>query len=75
MKIDEKIFQKVFLVLERIEKGPPFEKEFNVHILNGKYSKYYSINITGDFRVIFDIDNQNNIIYLIDIGTHSQLYS
>lgn len=75
MKIDEKIFQKVFLVLERIEKWPPFEKEFNVHILNWKYSKYYSINITWDFRVIFDIDNQNNIIYLIDIWTHSQLYS
>ncbi|MDP2090335.1 MAG: type II toxin-antitoxin system mRNA interferase toxin, RelE/StbE family [Candidatus Gracilibacteria bacterium] len=74
LKIDDKIFQKFFPILERIEKGPPFEKKYNVHILNGKYNKYYSINLTGDFRIIFDIDNQNKIIHLLDIGSHSQLY-
>lgn len=74
IKLDEKIFEKLFKILERIEKWPPFEKKYNVHNLNWKYSKYYSINLTWDFRIIFDLDYNNRMILLIDIWTHSQLY-
>ena len=43
------------------------------HALQGRLKGYYSINISGDVRAIYEIiDDQ---IYLYDmIGTHSQLY-
>lgn len=43
------------------------------HALKGKYQGCRSINITGDWRVIYiEIDEKN--IMLIALGTHSQLY-
>lgn len=45
----------------------------NNHRLHGKWSKYRSINITGDIRIIYV--QEDNIVRFIDIGSHSELYS
>jgi len=45
----------------------------NNHKLFGKYSEYRSINITGDYRLIFKLIS-GDICYLVAIGTHSKLY-
>lgn len=50
----------------------PLDPLLHNHALKGKYSKYRSINITGDYRAIY-IQTDNNIIFDA-IGTHSQLY-
>lgn len=46
----------------------------NNHCLAGKYHEYRSINIIGDWRVLFRELNGGEIIYFDFIGTHSQLY-
>ncbi len=48
----------------------------NLHSLKGQYSGYSSINITGDWRAIFQIKEINNksAALFSAIGTHSQLY-
>jgi addiction module RelE/StbE family toxin len=47
----------------------------NNHALLGELKRYRSLNITGDWRAIFeDIDN-GEIVYFVAIGTHSQLYN
>lgn len=43
------------------------------HPLQGKLKGYYSINITGDIRAIYEIVDDEIYIYQM-IGTHSQLY-
>lgn len=43
------------------------------HKLHGDYSEYRSINITGDIRVVYQKISLNHI-FLIAIGSHSQLY-
>jgi addiction module RelE/StbE family toxin len=48
---------------------------FNNHPLIGKLKNYRSINITGDWRAIFEELDEGKIIYFVAIGTHSQLYS
>jgi len=45
----------------------------NNHKLHGKYKNYRSINITGDYRIIFE-ELENNCILLVNINTHSELY-
>jgi len=43
------------------------------HSLSGKFKNFYSINITGDWRALYQKDD-NKIIIFVLIGTHSQLY-
>ncbi len=42
------------------------------HGLVGNWKGYRSINITGDWRVIY-IEEKNRVIF-VALGTHSQLY-
>lgn len=47
----------------------------NNHALLGELKGYRSINITGDWRAIFEDINNGEVAYFVAIGTHSQLYS
>ncbi|MHB8903865.1 MAG: type II toxin-antitoxin system RelE/ParE family toxin [Patescibacteria group bacterium] len=47
----------------------------NNHPLIGKLKNYRSINISSDWRAIFQEIEDDSIIYFVAIGTHSQLYS
>ena len=50
-----------------------FHPLLNNHSLTGKYRGFRSINITGDWRLVYRrIDA--HIIYLRAVGTHHQLY-
>jgi addiction module RelE/StbE family toxin len=51
-----------------------FNPVLNNHSLSGKYNKYRSINITGDWRAIFKELQDGEIIYFVLINTHSNLY-
>lgn len=42
------------------------------HALVGKRINLRAFSITGDIRVVYFI--KNNEIYLLDIGTHAQVY-
>ena len=46
------------------------------HALHKQRSGYRSIDVTGDYRIIFRelSDGLYELVELIDIGTHSQLY-
>ncbi len=45
----------------------------NNHALHGKYLGCRSINISGDLRAIYRMQN-NNIAFFIDIDNHANLY-
>ncbi len=46
----------------------------NNHSLYGEWAGCRSINITGDFRAVYE-ELGNNHFEFIAIGTHSELYS
>ena len=50
-----------------------FDPTLNNHKLSGELSSCRSINITGDYRVVYEkIDA--DLVCLIAIGTHAELY-
>ncbi len=51
----------------------PFHPLLDNHALHGAYAGYRSINITGNFRAIYEPIRQD-IVLFIKIGTHSELY-
>lgn len=44
-----------------------------VHALNGKYQGYFSLDVTGDVRALFEKQGTTIVIFGF-IGTHSQFY-
>lgn len=51
----------------------PFHPLLNNHALHGEKEPYRSINITGDYRLIYEALD-HNIARLTDIDTHHNLY-
>jgi len=55
----------------------PFHPLLNNHTLTGKLLGYRSINITGDWRVIYSeqkASGTEKLVIFEVLGTHSQLY-
>lgn len=46
----------------------------NTHKLSGKLKNLWSFNVSGDIRVVFD-KAYDDVIILVVIGSHSELYS
>ena len=51
----------------------PQDSQLNLHRLKGKFSRYWSINITGDIRAFYEITDEQTYVFA-KIGSHSQLY-
>lgn len=74
---------------KRIPKGSQLEKRYKErltlfiknrkspilrdHKLTGKKKSFRSFSITGDFRVIYIQESEDTVVF-IDIGTHNQVY-
>ena len=48
-------------------------KEYNPHPLSGNYKGYFECHVLNDFLIIW-IDEKKNIIKLVRIGSHSELF-
>lgn len=51
----------------------PFHPLLDNHALHGAYQGYRSINITGDFRAIYE-EIDPDIVHFVTLGTHPELY-
>ena len=49
------------------------DPQFKTHALSGTKKGFYSFSVTGDIRIIFYY-NRNEDAILVDIGTHNQVY-
>ena len=45
----------------------------HTHSLSGKYKDLWSFNVSADVRVIFD-DSYADVVILVAVGSHSELY-
>ena len=51
----------------------PNDESLRLHKLSGKMSRFYSIDITGDLRALYEKVGDEVYLYQM-VGTHSQLY-
>ncbi len=63
-----KIDQRLFLFID-----DPFNPILNNHPLIGKYKGYRSINITADYRAVYESINDDMSLF-ITLDKHSNLY-
>jgi addiction module RelE/StbE family toxin len=67
-KIQEKFFARLTLF-----KREPFHALLNNHSVDAAYPNWRSINVTGDYRALFEIVDDDTVVFM-DIGIHSELY-
>jgi len=74
-RLDQIVKEKVKERLYIFEKDPNHSSLYN-HGLKGRRSWCRSINVTGDIRIIFRelSDGAYELVELVNVGTHSQLY-
>jgi mRNA-degrading endonuclease RelE of RelBE toxin-antitoxin system len=65
--IQDKFYERLRLFYE-----DPFLASLNNHSVDRVYPGCRSINVTGDYRVIFSDDGKT--VLFINIGTHAELY-
>lgn len=67
-----KSFKEKIIIFSKNPDNPYLDN----HQLHGKYQGYRSIDITADWRAVYEEINEEDevIAYFIAIGTHEQLY-
>lgn len=71
-KLDDKI-KKQLAVKLKLFSLDPYNPALRNHPLTGDFKGYRSINITGDYRAIYE-QEENDLNQFYEIGTHSELY-
>lgn len=74
-KVDVRIRNRLKQRLLKFSKDPIYSQLRN-HPLRGKYLGKRSIDITSNWRAIYEekLEGEEVIAYFIALGTHSQLY-
>ena len=60
-------------VLELLKEEKPIPAKFLPHMLHGDYKGCMECHIQGDFLLIW-FDEENDIIELVRLGSHSELF-
>jgi len=71
-KLSPKVKQKMIERIELFTKDP-LDNRLHNHALHTPYKGSYSIDITGDYRAIYELVDDNTALFT-HVGTHSQLY-
>lgn len=68
-----KKLHKLYEVVEMLRQGLSIPKEYKPHILIGDYAGHMECHIEGDFLLVW-IDETSNIVKLIRLGSHSEIF-
>ena len=65
--------RKLYEVVGILERGESLPKHYKAHMLIGEYSGHLECHIENDTLLIW-LDKTANIIKLVRLGTHSELF-
>jgi mRNA interferase YafQ len=72
LKFSDQHYTKYILYLVMLLEEKMLPTEAKDHELKGNWQGYKEFHISGDLLLIYKIENE--ILYLVRIGTHSQLF-
>jgi addiction module RelE/StbE family toxin len=67
-KVKQKMIERINLFTQ-----DPLDKRLRNYALHTPYKGSYSIDITGDYRAIYELIDDETALFT-HVGTHSQLY-
>ena len=61
-------------VIKKLADGVPLEQRYRDHALTGDYAGSRECHITPDWLLIYEIDGDTLLLYLLRTGTHCDLF-
>ncbi len=72
VKRDKFLHQKIVETIETLSKDPKYPSLHSHKVQTPDFGERWSSRVTGDIRLIWDFDEDNNLVILVlDIGGHS----
>lgn len=69
-----KKLRKLYDFVDRyLRTGEPIPAQYHAHTLIGDYAGHWECHIEGDYLLIW-IDESTNVVKLIRLGSHSELF-
>ena len=65
---------KLAVVLSQLMSGEKLAEKYPSHTLGGDFNGCYECHIQPDVLLIYTIDKRESIVYLVRIGSHSDLF-
>lgn len=65
----------LFEVVDLLSEGKTLEPKFKDHKLVGQYEGKRECHIEPDFLLIYEIKLSEIVLYLVRVGSHSELFS
>lgn len=72
-KLDNIKIRELKVVLKQLQDTGKVDQKYKPHTLSGKYKGYLECHIKNDFLLIW-LDESNNAIVLVRLGSHSELF-
>lgn len=69
----KKLKELYYFVDNYLRTGAPIPAKYHAHMLIGGYAGYMECHIEGDYLLIW-IDESTNVVKLIRLGSHSELF-
>ncbi len=69
-----KNLDKLFDVIETLEKGKKLDKKYKDHSLSGEYKGTRECHIEPDWLLVYEIMNDVLVLMLYRLGSHSELF-
>lgn len=66
--------EKVEAAIKEIASGKKLDASYRDHQLQGELATYRECHIQGDLLLVYQIKDDELILLLINIGTHSELF-
>ena len=64
----------LFQIIDRLSEGEVLEPKFKDHKLSGEYYGKRECHIEPDFLLIYQIIDEEIVLYVVRVGTHSELF-
>jgi addiction module RelE/StbE family toxin len=55
-------------------KNNPLDSSLKTHKLKGELSEFHACSLTYEYRIVFVFLIQNDMVILVDIGSHDDVY-
>ncbi len=72
--VKDNVFDDLACVVNTLVKGDVLGVEYRDHKLRGDYEGYRECHIKADLLLVYQIQDKQLILVLLDIGTHSYLF-
>ena len=61
-------------IINLIAKGEPLEPRCQNHLLHGEYVGCFECHIKNDLLLIYELDEIQKVLTIVNIGSHSELF-